>query len=540
MSIDRSEFAEECIRQGLYCGVNPHYLLGVAQLRSGISEGSQNGEAGPFRLTQEQWNTYRSDSEFDFHFLPNDINDWDMQCPVFALMAHRAFDLFAVRNGRNPSAKELYLEQWPNASTTTLSADFQKALSDTAELVDPAAARVLDEPDPLPLKINNPDQQPSGPPTGPFRLGTVSPTRRAIAQKVLDAFAGAGLGRFQQAAGLANAIAELGLDPSAHAAIGEDSWGLFQLNRAGGLGVGHNPDELVNPDRNIAIVIAEAKKYTEFTTANSLERAVSAFVRDVERPHDVSGAIVKRLKIAQNLLPSTDQAPSGQGGPSGPSAPSPGSPASAISGSIRTAAIREWEFFGQQTYDINGHGIRVGHKEGEEGWYERVSTYWRDGANINGIDGRDHDSPWSAAFISWVMKTGGAGNRFRYSSQHSVYINQAIRDFLQGRAEAGFWGRRLNEQKPKIGDLVCWARQAGVDYAHQLQGNYAGHCDIVIDVRSDEIDVIGGNVGNSVTKRPLSLTSGFLKPRQNLFALMENRLDLPVGVAAVLLPASAS
>jgi Uncharacterized protein conserved in bacteria (DUF2272) len=202
-----------------------------------------------------------------------------------------------------------------------------------------------------------------------------------------------------------------------------------------------------------------------------------------------------------------------------------------IAGAIEAVAIQEWQFFGQQSYDINNHTVRVGHKEGEEGWYERVGTYWHDGVNINGIDGRDHGVPWSAAFISWVMKTAGAGDRFRYSSQHSVYISQAIRDFLQGRA-AGFWGRRLNEQKPKVGDLVCWGREAGVDYDHQHGGDYAGHCDIVVDVRPDEVDIVGGNVGDSVTKRPLGLNSGYLKPvtmgGENLFALMENRLDQPV------------
>ena len=59
----------------------------------------------------------------------------------------------------------------------------------------------------------------------------------------------------------------------------------------------------MNPDINIAIVIPEAKKYAEFVSAGTLDRAVSAFVRDVERPADVSGQIANRLNIAQKLLP---------------------------------------------------------------------------------------------------------------------------------------------------------------------------------------------------------------------------------------------
>ncbi len=123
-----------------------------------------------------------------------------------------------------------------------------------------------------------------------------------MADKIQQAFQIAGLGKFQQACAVANAIAESNLNPTAHAGIGEDSWGLFQLNRNGGLGQGHNPDDLKNPDTNISIVLAEAKKYPEFVAADSVDRAVSAFVRDVERPSDVSGQIRVRTSIAQKFL----------------------------------------------------------------------------------------------------------------------------------------------------------------------------------------------------------------------------------------------
>ena len=35
MAIDRAKFAEECVRQGTFFRIEPHYLLGVAELRSG-------------------------------------------------------------------------------------------------------------------------------------------------------------------------------------------------------------------------------------------------------------------------------------------------------------------------------------------------------------------------------------------------------------------------------------------------------------------------------------------------------------------------
>lgn len=196
---------------------------------------------------------------------------------------------------------------------------------------------------------------------------------------------------------------------------------------------------------------------------------------------------------------------------------------------IATLATNEWQFWGGQTYDATSHLVTAGHKEGEDGYYQRVGQYWVEGTSTHGIDGRNHDWPWSAAFISFIMRHGGAGTRFRYSIQHSVYVSQSIRDRLHVRSEAGYWGFRLNELKPSVGDVVCWSRESGVDYDHQKSGNYEGHCDIVINVGPSDILVIGGNVGDSVTKRPIALDSaGFVVPAtqggEYLFAIMQNRI----------------
>ncbi|MCP3413594.1 hypothetical protein NLM16_05720 [Bradyrhizobium brasilense] len=301
MQIDASSFAKVTITSALYCGTNPHYVLAVAQLRSGLTDTNNGNEIGPFRLTQVQYNQYCTDTEFDYNFVPEDINSWYMQIPVFALMAHRAFDAFALSNDRNPTAAELYVQQWPAAPSQNLAADLTTALTDTARLVDPAAEAIIGDPAP-PLTLPDSHSQPPGPSSGPLNLSGFKGARLEMARRIQTAFANAGFGKFQQAAALANAVAESSLNPNAHAAVGEDSWGLFQLNRNGGLGQGHNPADLVNPDTNISIVLTEAKKYREFVSAPSIDRAVSAFVRDVERPADIGGQIVKRTKIAQTYL----------------------------------------------------------------------------------------------------------------------------------------------------------------------------------------------------------------------------------------------
>lgn len=157
--IDRAEFAVECVTQGLSCGISPHYLLAVAQLRSGISDGDQNGQIGAFRLTQAEWDANRSDDEFALDFLATDITEWDMQCAVFAVMAFRAFDAFSqANNGSAPSALQLYLQQWPAAQTPTLATDLQTALDGTAALLQPAAAAVPNATPSMPPPIANPNQ----------------------------------------------------------------------------------------------------------------------------------------------------------------------------------------------------------------------------------------------------------------------------------------------------------------------------------------------------------------------------------------------
>jgi uncharacterized protein (TIGR02594 family) len=163
MVIDRALFAQECIRQGVFFGVNPHYILGVAQFRSGISDDTNGDQIGPFRLKQGEWNANSNSDEFELHFAPTQISSAARQCAVFGLMAHRAFDAFISKTGRNPSAKDLYLQQWSDAVPATFDSDFQKAFDDTAALVEPAADAVLDDPESVPPLITAADQKTTRP-----------------------------------------------------------------------------------------------------------------------------------------------------------------------------------------------------------------------------------------------------------------------------------------------------------------------------------------------------------------------------------------
>ena len=82
MAIDRALFAEQCVREGVFFGIEPHYMLAVAQLRSGISDGNNGDQIGPFRLKQAEWDANRHDDDLDVDFTPTDISSPSRrECP---------------------------------------------------------------------------------------------------------------------------------------------------------------------------------------------------------------------------------------------------------------------------------------------------------------------------------------------------------------------------------------------------------------------------------------------------------------------------
>ena len=176
-------------------------------------------------------------------------------------------------------------------------------------------------------------------------------------------------------------------------------------------------------------------------------------------------------------------------------------------------AIREWKLWGKPIRSVSGD-FQGGETECTPIYKERVGEYWKKGTGKD-IDGCDRGTPWSSAFISFIMKKSGAGNDFVYSSSHSKYIRSAISNTKSG-GKYPFMAYRLSEKPVSLGDLVCYSRQSGVDY--NTTGSYKSHCDIVVKVSKLRgiIEVIGGNVADGVTKRVLKIDrQGYLIDKSN-------------------------
>ncbi len=177
---------------------------------------------------------------------------------------------------------------------------------------------------------------------------------------------------------------------------------------------------------------------------------------------------------------------------------------------IARIAEREWLAFGSA--EVAGDRlVAPARTETDDGWWQRVGDYWHQGVGSastglhESADGRPF---WSAAFISYVVRASGAGPRFRYSDVHADYINDAI-------DRPGAWrGYPVAALLPARGDIVCQARSDAIGRVtfDQRPARYPAHCDIVVAVEAEALNLIGGNVADTVARRRVGLVAGRIDP----------------------------
>jgi len=135
------------------------------------------------------------------------------------------------------------------------------------------------------------------------------------------------------------------------------------------------------------------------------------------------------------------------------------------------------------------------------------------------------DTPWSAAFISWLARQAGlADDEFAFSAAHVDYAAGAWRaavDEAAGRpTRYALRACDLAATPPRVGDLMCQTRAGAAaldrfdDVGQALQAHAAGggalpmHCDVVVQVDTQGFDTVGGNVLQSVTRRRIDFAPG--------------------------------
>lgn len=197
--------------------------------------------------------------------------------------------------------------------------------------------------------------------------------------------------------------------------------------------------------------------------------------------------------------------------------------ASELRARIVQVALREWQRWGQ--------GSRT---ETDPAMRDTLRGYWLAvSPNVSAAnDAIARRAPWSAAFISWVIREAGGADAFTLSARHTVYVAAAKRARLRNDATR-FWAYDIAEATPEVGDLVCRDRRlregapcAGTTYQNVDDGAARpSHSDVVTDVTMGHIVCVGGNVGNSVDDRRVRLdASGHVIPDQGscrFFALVK-------------------
>jgi hypothetical protein len=67
---------------------------------------------------------------------------------------------------------------------------------------------------------------------------------------------------------------------------------------------------------------------------------------------------------------------------------------------------------------------------------------------------------------------------------------------------------RVEAYAPQRGDLICLWRGARAVTFDQLPTNrFPGHCDIVVEIKPGQLNVIGGNVDNAVAMKYIPVTA---------------------------------
>jgi hypothetical protein len=181
------------------------------------------------------------------------------------------------------------------------------------------------------------------------------------------------------------------------------------------------------------------------------------------------------------------------------------------------AAIAEWVRFDK------GRG-----KENSAPFAQFIAQMW----SAIDLSHTGHSNvPWSAAFISWVVrKAGDAYHEFKFSASHSVFVHDAIQARLTNKTTKPFWGYPIGDERPAIGDIIQRSRNGQAISFQQAasQTHYESHSDIVVEVRKGLVRVVGGNVSNSVTLGGTSQEyrldeRGFIVPDRPVIALLKNR-----------------
>ena len=192
---------------------------------------------------------------------------------------------------------------------------------------------------------------------------------------------------------------------------------------------------------------------------------------------------------------------------------------------IVRVAISEWWAWGGQYVEGESsslpkkkvtNGTGTSGDETRLGFKQRVFTYFKMGVYPSSNGWKDNKSdPWSAAFISYLFRLGGAGSSFPYSVGHHTYVSRAVRNKMNGNTQNTLVAYGAKDEAPEVGDLLWrgrkpkkglntskWELDDIIKHLKAGKGGFPSHCDLVthVDRKKSLVYSIGGNVSNRVLR----------------------------------------
>lgn len=137
-----------------------------------------------------------------------------------------------------------------------------------------------------------------------------------------------------------------------------------------------------------------------------------------------------------------------------------------------------------------------------EYWQKGAGWKWVTKENIKEVASK---YAWSAAFVAYIMRL--EYSYFPLASTHAKYTVDARERRENG--EKKFIAYEINEYKPEVGDIVVKKRGYKGNLKNLISTDTT-HGDIVTKVNNGNIEVIGGNVSNTIKKTVIPTINGFI------------------------------
>jgi len=217
---------------------------------------------------------------------------------------------------------------------------------------------------------------------------------------------------------------------------------------------------------------------------------------------------------------------------------------------LLAVAVAEWRDWG--AIDVAGWARLPSGGEAAPANFPRVLAYWSSVPEGPAIIARERaaytatlaggaaaplwsEVPWSAAFVSHVVRTAGIdAAEFPPTAAHVTYIDALLAQALAFPDQAPFVPHAPGERPAAPGDLLCADRSALAlpHWTARLAetGRFRPmHCDIVTGRAGRQALAIGGNVADAVVRRRFPTDdAGIVLPappgEPRFVLLLENRL----------------